>query len=51
MVRSTPSIAEEDETRDNDQYDYDRVHFPNDDIKQTNLVTNQDEQLPLNTTT
>jgi hypothetical protein len=51
MSKSTPSITEEDENNDNDQYDYNRVHFPDDRRTSTSLVKNQNEQLPQITST
>jgi hypothetical protein len=47
MVQSsTPSIIEEDEIYDNDEYDYDRVHFTDDKRMNTSLMKNQNEPLP-----
>jgi hypothetical protein len=46
MVQSTPSIIEEDENYDNDEYDYNRVQFTDDKRTSTSLMKNQNEQLP-----
>ncbi|CAF1379095.1 unnamed protein product [Adineta steineri] len=51
MLQSTPSIAEEDENNDNEQYDYDRLQFPVDKRLDTSLLKNQHEQLPQITST
>jgi hypothetical protein len=51
MVQSTPSIIEEDENHDLDQYDYDRLQFPIDKRTDSSLVKNQNEQLPQITST
>jgi hypothetical protein len=51
MVQSTPSIIEEDENYDNDQYDYNRMQFADDRRTDTSLVKNQHEQLPQITST
>jgi hypothetical protein len=51
MVQSTPSIIEEDENHDNDQYNYDRLQFADDKRTDTSLVKNQNEQLPQITST
>ncbi|CAF4451574.1 unnamed protein product, partial [Adineta steineri] len=48
---SIPSIAEEDENNDNEQYDYDRLQFPVDKRLDTSLLKNQHEQLPQITST
>lgn len=46
MVQSTPSIAEEDENYDNDEYEYNRLEFIDDKRINISLVKNQNEQLP-----
>ncbi len=46
MVQSTPSIMEEDENYDHDQYDYNRIQFADDKRTDSSLVKNQNEQLP-----
>ncbi len=51
MIKSTPSITEEDETNNDDQYDYNRIHFADDRRTNTSLVKNQHEPLPQITST
>jgi hypothetical protein len=51
MVLSPPSIAEEDEYRDNDPYDYDRLQNTADRRTEQSLVKNQNESLPQITST
>ncbi|CAF2358577.1 unnamed protein product [Rotaria sp. Silwood2] len=46
MMSNTPSIIEEDEDYDNDQYNYDRLQVVMDRPVNTNLVKNQNEQFP-----
>jgi hypothetical protein len=51
MIQNAPSIVEEDENHDNDQYDYDRLQFAVDKRTDSSLLKNQHEQLPQITST
>lgn len=46
MLQSTPSIAEEDENSDQEQYEDDPRYFTTGKRPDTNLVKNQYEHLP-----
>ena len=46
MLKGTPSIAEEDENPDQEQYEDDRAYFTTDRRTDTSLVKNQHEHLP-----
>ena len=50
MAPTATSIIEEDETFNNDQYDYDRVQFNISEPANASLIKNQDEPLSQMTT-
>lgn len=51
MAHSTPSILEEEENLDDDQYDYDRLQFDVAGRTDSSLIKNQNEQYLQITTT
>ncbi|CAF4508141.1 unnamed protein product, partial [Rotaria magnacalcarata] len=51
MIGNTSSITEEDESYNNDEYNYDRIQFVADQRSNTSLSKNQNEPIPPITST